>query len=107
MTCRRPRRSHGTSCSPAGREARASASIPVAQGGHAQRNHRMLGEILNAVANKRERFLIRRAGIPAAILLSVPHCEDRQDLIDTWYEQHRHFTTSVFLLRVIDVLNAR
>jgi antitoxin YefM len=46
-----------------------------------------LGEILDQVANKRERFLIKRAGIPAAILLSVSDYEDLQDLIDTWYEQ--------------------
>ena len=46
-----------------------------------------LGEILDAVANKRQRFLIKRAGIPAAVLLSVPDFEDLQDLIDTWYEQ--------------------
>jgi prevent-host-death family protein len=46
-----------------------------------------LGEILDAVANKRERFLIKRSGIPAAILLSVPDYEALQDLIDTWYEQ--------------------
>jgi antitoxin YefM len=48
---------------------------------------RKLGEILDAVANQRERFLIKRSGIPAAILLSVPDYEDLQDLIDTWYEQ--------------------
>jgi antitoxin YefM len=46
-----------------------------------------LGEILDTVANKRERFLIKRSGIPAAILLSVPDYEDLQDLIETWYEQ--------------------
>jgi antitoxin YefM len=46
-----------------------------------------LGEILDAVANKGERFLIKRSGIPAAIMLSVPDYEDLQDLIDTWYEQ--------------------
>ena len=46
-----------------------------------------LGEILDAVANKRERFLIKRSGIPAAVLLSVPDFEDLQDLIDTWHEQ--------------------
>jgi antitoxin YefM len=46
-----------------------------------------LGEILDQVANKRERFLIKRAGIPAAVLLSVPDYEDIEDLIDTWYEQ--------------------
>jgi antitoxin YefM len=46
-----------------------------------------LGAILDQVANKRERFLVKRAGIPAAILLSVPDYEDLQDLIDTWHEQ--------------------
>ena len=46
-----------------------------------------LGKILDAVANKRQRFLIKRAGIPAAVLLSVPDFEDLQDRIDTWYEQ--------------------
>jgi PHD/YefM family antitoxin component YafN of YafNO toxin-antitoxin module len=46
-----------------------------------------LGEVLNQVANKRERFLIKRSGIPAAILLRVSDYEDLQDLIDTWYEQ--------------------
>jgi antitoxin YefM len=46
-----------------------------------------LGEILDTVANKRERFLIKRSGIPAAILLSVPDYEELQDLIDTCYEQ--------------------
>jgi antitoxin YefM len=46
-----------------------------------------LGEILDTVANKRERFLIKRSGIPAAILLSVPDYEALQDLIETWYEQ--------------------
>jgi PHD/YefM family antitoxin component YafN of YafNO toxin-antitoxin module len=39
------------------------------------------------VANKRERFLIKRSGIPAAILLRVRDYEELQDLIDTWYEQ--------------------
>jgi antitoxin YefM len=46
-----------------------------------------LGEILNQVANKHERFLVRRAGIPAAILLSVTDYKDLEDLVDTWYEQ--------------------
>ena len=46
-----------------------------------------LGEILDKVANKRERFLIKRAGIPAAIILSVSDYEDLEDLIDTYYEQ--------------------
>jgi PHD/YefM family antitoxin component YafN of YafNO toxin-antitoxin module len=39
------------------------------------------------VANKREHFLIKRAGIPAAILLGIPDDEDLQGLIDTRYEQ--------------------
>jgi prevent-host-death family protein len=46
-----------------------------------------LGEILDQVANKRERFLIKRAGIPAAIILSVSDYEELEDLIDTYYEQ--------------------
>jgi PHD/YefM family antitoxin component YafN of YafNO toxin-antitoxin module len=46
-----------------------------------------LGEILDAVANKRERFLVKRAGIPVAILLSVADYHDLEDLVDTWYEQ--------------------
>jgi antitoxin YefM len=46
-----------------------------------------LGEILNQVANKHERFHVRRAGIPAAILLSVTDYKDLEDLVDTWYEQ--------------------
>ncbi len=46
-----------------------------------------LGEILDQVANKRARFLIKRSGIPAAILLSVSDYEDLEDLIDTHYEQ--------------------
>ena len=59
-----------------------------------------LGEILDTVANKRERFLIKRSGIPAAILLSVPDYEDLQDLIDTWYEQRdRTFQKSLIEAR--------
>jgi antitoxin YefM len=46
-----------------------------------------LGEILDQVANKRARFLIKRSGIPAAVLLSVSDYEDLEDLIDTYYEQ--------------------
>ena len=46
-----------------------------------------LGEVLDRVANQRERFLIKRAGIPAAIILSVADYEDLEDLMDTWYEQ--------------------
>ena len=46
-----------------------------------------LGEILDQVTNKRARFLIKRSGVPAAILLSVSDYEGLEDLIDTWYEQ--------------------
>lgn len=46
-----------------------------------------LGDILDKVANKRERFLVKRAGIPAAVILSVADYEDLEDLIDTYYEQ--------------------
>lgn len=46
-----------------------------------------LGEILDRIANKRERFLVKRAGIPAAVLMSLSDYEDLQDLLDTWMEQ--------------------
>jgi prevent-host-death family protein len=46
-----------------------------------------LGEILDQVANQHARFLIKRSGIPAAILLSVSDYADLEDLIDTWHEQ--------------------
>jgi prevent-host-death family protein len=46
-----------------------------------------LGEILDQVANTRTRFLIKRSGTPAAVLLSVSDYEDLEDLIDTYYEQ--------------------
>lgn len=46
-----------------------------------------LGEILDQVANKRERFLVKRSGIPAAVLMSLRDYEDLQDLLDTWHEQ--------------------
>ena len=46
-----------------------------------------LGAILDQVANHRERFLIKRAGIPAAVLISIPDYEDAEDLLDTWHEQ--------------------
>ena len=46
-----------------------------------------LGEILDRVTHKRERFLIKRSGVPAAILLSLSDYEDLEDLVDTWYEQ--------------------
>lgn len=46
-----------------------------------------LGEILDQVANKRTRFLVKRAGIPAAVVMSISDYEDLQDLFDTWQEQ--------------------
>ena len=46
-----------------------------------------LGKILDKVANERERFLVKRAGIPAAVILSVADYEDLEDLMDTYYEQ--------------------
>jgi prevent-host-death family protein len=46
-----------------------------------------LGEILDQVTNTRARFLIKRSGIPAAVILSVSDYEDLEDLIDTYYEQ--------------------
>ena len=46
-----------------------------------------LGEILDEVANNRERFLVKRSGIPAAIILSLSDYDDLQDLFDTALEQ--------------------
>lgn len=46
-----------------------------------------LGEILDQVANDRERFLVKRSGIPAAIILSLADYDDLQDLFETWQEQ--------------------
>ena len=46
-----------------------------------------LGAVLDQVANGRERFLIKRAGIPAAVLISIADYEDTEDLLDTWHEQ--------------------
>ena len=46
-----------------------------------------LGEILDQVANKHQRFLVKRAGIPTAILLSVLDYKDLEEVVDTWYEQ--------------------
>jgi prevent-host-death family protein len=48
---------------------------------------RHLGEILDQVANKHERFLVKRAGIPAAIVLSATDYKNLEELVDTWYEQ--------------------
>jgi prevent-host-death family protein len=46
-----------------------------------------LGAVLDQVANGPERFLIKRAGIPAAVLISIADYEDAEDLRDTWHEQ--------------------
>ena len=46
-----------------------------------------LGAILDQVANQRERFLIKRAGIPAAVLISISDYDDTEDLLDTAREQ--------------------
>ena len=46
-----------------------------------------LGKILDQVTNQRERFLIKRSGVPTAILLSLADYEDLEDFVDTWYEQ--------------------
>src|SRR4029077_20800239 len=46
-----------------------------------------LGSVLDQVANGRERFLIKRSGIPAAVLISIADYEDAEDLRDTWHEQ--------------------
>jgi prevent-host-death family protein len=45
------------------------------------------GKILDQVTNKHERFLVKRADVPVAILLSVPDYKDLEELVDTWYEQ--------------------
>jgi prevent-host-death family protein len=46
-----------------------------------------LGEILSQVANQRDRFVIKKAGIPTAILLSIQDYEDLEDLVETALEQ--------------------
>lgn len=46
-----------------------------------------LGEILDQVANKHARFLVKRSGIPAAVLMSLSDYEGLQDVFDTWQEQ--------------------
>ena len=46
-----------------------------------------LGEILSRVANRRDRFLIKKAGIPTAILLSIQDYENLEDLVETALEQ--------------------
>ena len=46
-----------------------------------------LGGILNEVANRRQRFLVQRAGIPAAVLMSPAEYEELQDLAEVRAEQ--------------------
>ena len=46
-----------------------------------------LGEVLDKVSNRNQRFLIKRAGTPAAVLLNVSDYKDLEDLFDTWREQ--------------------
>ena len=46
-----------------------------------------LGEILDQVANQRLRFVVKRAGTPAAIVMSVQDYEDLQDLVETVLEE--------------------
>ncbi|PTL35897.1 hypothetical protein CLG94_09100 [Candidatus Methylomirabilis limnetica] len=46
-----------------------------------------LGEILSRVANQRDRFVIKKAGIPTAVLLSIQDYEDLDDLAQTALEQ--------------------
>jgi len=59
-----------------------------------------LGEVLDQVANKHARFLVKRSGIPAAVLMSLRDYEDLQDLLDTWHEQQdKAFQTSLVQAR--------
>ena len=46
-----------------------------------------LGEILDQVANQRARFVVKRAGIPAAVLMSIQDYEDLEDLVETALEE--------------------
>jgi len=46
-----------------------------------------LGEILSRVANQRDRFVIKKAGIPTAVLFSIQDYEDIEDLVETALEQ--------------------
>ena len=46
-----------------------------------------MGKILDQVVNTHARFLVKRSGIPAAVVLSVSDYEVFEDLIDTYYEQ--------------------
>lgn len=46
-----------------------------------------LGRILSRVANQRDRFVIKKAGIPTAVLFSIQDYEDIEDLVETALEQ--------------------
>ena len=46
-----------------------------------------LGGILNEVANQRGRFLVQRAGIPAAVLMNPAEYEELLDLAEIRAEQ--------------------
>ncbi len=46
-----------------------------------------LGEILDQVANRRLRFVVKRGGIPAAVLMSIHEYEDLEDLVETVLEE--------------------
>lgn len=59
-----------------------------------------LDEILDRVAKKHQRFLIKRAGVPAAVLLNIREYENLEDLLDTWQEQQdRAFQRSLVAAR--------
>ncbi len=46
-----------------------------------------LGEILDQVANRRLRFVVKRGGIPAANLMSIHEDEVLEDLVETVLEE--------------------
>ena len=46
-----------------------------------------LGEVLDQVANQGLRFIVKRAGTPAAIVMNIQDYEDLQDLVETALEE--------------------
>ncbi len=55
-----------------------------------------LGELLSQVANHRQRFLIKRGGIPAAVLLSLADYAELEESLEISLEQSdRHFQASL------------
>jgi len=46
-----------------------------------------LGHILDQVAERRVRFLVKRAGSPTAVVMSIQDYEDLQDLVETAFEE--------------------